>query len=101
MGFTTALIGLLFVIYRPSSTYPIGFAENETLHSWTCKWQSTTKGSTAPVNFSRDCHDTGAGLALLCLALGLEVLMGVSAAAGTYLQKDVSRQRGELFEMEK
>lgn len=100
-GFTTALIGLLFVIYRPGSTYPSGFTKNETLQSWTCKWQPASNHAIAPINFSRDCHDTRAGFALLCMVLGMEILMGMSAVAGSYLQRNMSRQRGELFYMEK
>lgn len=100
-GFITTLISLLFIIYRPGSTYPSGFTENETLHSWTCKWKSAPNSTTAPINFSRDCHATRAGFALLCVVLALEVLLGVSVAVGSYYQRDVARRREEQFQFEK
>ncbi|KAJ5676532.1 uncharacterized protein N7477_002165 [Penicillium maclennaniae] len=100
-GFITALIGLLFTIYLPSSTYPVGFTENETLHSWTCKWKNNTSSTTIPVHFTRDCHNSRAGFALLCVLLGLEIVMGVGAALGSYFQKDVSRRREQEFQLEK
>ncbi|KAJ5205012.1 uncharacterized protein N7498_005891 [Penicillium cinerascens] len=100
-GFITALIGLLFIIYLPSSTYPSGFSENETLHSWTCKWKTNTGNTPAPIHFTRDCQETRAGFALLCVLLGLEIAMGVGAALGSYFQRDVSRRREEEFQLEK
>ncbi|KAJ5126545.1 hypothetical protein N7448_007324 [Penicillium atrosanguineum] len=99
-GFITALIGLLFIIYLPSSAYPSGFTENETLYSWTCKWKNTSS-TTTPLHFSRDCHNTRAGFALLCFLLGLEIVMGVGAALGSYFQRDVSRRREQEFQLEK
>lgn len=102
-GFIAALVGVLFAIYRPRSTYPTGFTTNETLHSWTCKWKFST-GSTsssgdtwvaAPVYFARDCAVTEAGFALMCALLGLEIIMGFVAGAGLWLERGVSRQRVE------
>ncbi|PWY89972.1 hypothetical protein BO70DRAFT_377186 [Aspergillus heteromorphus CBS 117.55] len=46
-GFLAALIGLIFVIYRPGAHHPSGFATTETLHSWTCKWEEIRYGGTA------------------------------------------------------
>ncbi|KAJ5088507.1 hypothetical protein N7456_012123 [Penicillium angulare] len=97
-GFITALVGVLFIIYRPSSKYPTGFTKNETLSSWTCKWD---KSSTAPIHFARDCHATHAGFALLCLVLALEICMGIASAVGTWLQRDVGRRREEQAQLEK
>lgn len=89
------------MIYRPSSNYPSGFTENETLHSWTCKWKNGSSGETTSVNFSRDCKNTRAGFALLCVALGLEILMGIVAAVGSLSQRGVSRRREEQHQLEK
>ncbi|KAJ6111204.1 hypothetical protein N7486_003439 [Penicillium sp. IBT 16267x] len=100
-GFITALAGLLFIIYLPSSSYPTGFNENETLHSWTCKWRESSNNEATPIHFSRDCHATSAGFGLLCLTLGLEILMGMAAAVGTWFQKDVGRRREEQVQLEK
>ncbi|KAJ5167484.1 uncharacterized protein N7482_006265 [Penicillium canariense] len=100
-GFITALIGITFTIYRPSASYPSGFTENETLRSWTCKWTVSNETTSTPIDFSRDCHDTRAGFALLCVLLGLEILMGLAAAAGTWFQRDVSRLRDEQVQLEK
>lgn len=88
-------------MYLPSSTYPSGFSENETLHSWTCKWKTDTSSTTIPIHFTRDCHGTRAGFALLCVLLGLEIAMVVGAALGSYFQRDVSRRREEEFQLEK
>lgn len=38
---------------------------------------------------------------LLCVLLGMEVLMGLVAAVGTWFQRDVSRHRAEQFQLEK
>ncbi|KAJ5642427.1 hypothetical protein N7490_006427 [Penicillium lividum] len=100
-GFLTALVGLVFTIYLPSSAYPTGFTENETLHSWTCKWRESSGDDIAPIHFSRDCHTTSAGFGLLCLTLGLEIFMGMAAAVGTWFQKDVGRRRQEQVQLEK
>ncbi|GLI72086.1 hypothetical protein PoHVEF18_000254 [Penicillium ochrochloron] len=100
-GFITALIGIIFTIYRPSASYPSGFSDGETLHSWTCKWDSSSGSTSSPVHFSRDCHETRAGFAMLCVLLGLEILMGLAAAAGTWSQRDVSRRREQQVQLEK
>lgn len=100
-GFIAALVGIIFIIYRPSSNYPSGFSNNETLHSWTCKWKTGANGDTTPVHFSRDCTNTRAGFAMLCLSLGLEILMGIAAAVGSLSQRGVSRRREEQFQLEK
>ncbi|OOQ86918.1 hypothetical protein PEBR_19172 [Penicillium brasilianum] len=100
-GFLTSLIGIVFIIYRPSASYPSGFSEGETLHSWTCKWDSSSGTTSSPVHFARDCHETRAGFAMLCVLLGFEILMGLAAAAGTWSQRDVSRRRDEQVQLEK
>jgi len=53
------------------------------------------------MDFSRDCKGTRAGFALLCVALGLEIIMGVVAAVGSLAQRGVSRRRQEQFQLEK
>ncbi|KAJ5450747.1 uncharacterized protein N7458_007196 [Penicillium daleae] len=100
-GFITSLVGIIFVIYRPSASYPSGFSQGETLHSWTCKWKSSNGSTSTPIHFTRDCHETRAGFALLCVLLGLEILMGLAAAAGTLSQRDVSRRRDQQVQLEK
>ncbi|KAJ5779994.1 hypothetical protein N7457_005154 [Penicillium paradoxum] len=100
-GFVTALVGILFIIYLPSSEYPAGFSKNETLHSWTCRWQNGTSSTKSPRHFNRDCINTRAGFVLLCVLVGMEVLMGLVAAAGMWLQRDVSRRREAQFQLEK
>lgn len=99
-GFVTSLVGVLFIVYLPSSSYPAGFTKNETLHSWTCKWK-TSGEIPSPIHFSRDCHSTRAGFALLCTLLGLEIFMGLTAAAGAWFQRDVGRRREEKLQLEK
>ncbi|CAG7988662.1 unnamed protein product [Penicillium olsonii] len=100
-GFVTALVTVLFTIYRPSSNHPAGFNTNETLHSWTCKWKTGTDGTSIPRHFERDCMNTRAGFALMCVLIGMEMLMGIVAAAGTWFQRDVSRRREQQFQVEK
>ncbi|KAJ5114327.1 hypothetical protein NUU61_000086 [Penicillium alfredii] len=100
-GFITALVGVLFIIHRPSSSYPAGFTHNETLHSWTCKWKIAPDGAQAPIYFSRDCASTRAGFVLLCVLLALEVLLGLVAAVGAWLQRNVARHREDLVQLEK
>ncbi|CAG8154636.1 unnamed protein product [Penicillium olsonii] len=100
-GFVTALVTVLFAIYRPSSNHPAGFNTNETLHSWTCKWKTGTDGTSIPRHFERDCMNTRAGFALMCVLIGMEMLMGIVAAAGTWFQRDVSRRREQQFQVEK
>lgn len=97
----TALVGILFVIYLPSSDYPAGFSRNETLHSWTCKWQTGTSGTKAPRHFDRDCVNTRAGFVLLCVLVGMETLLGLVAAVGIWFQRDVARRRAEQSQLEK
>ncbi|KAL2001815.1 hypothetical protein VTN02DRAFT_1190 [Thermoascus thermophilus] len=101
-GFIAAVTGIAFAIYLPSSTYPSGFTENETLHSWTCRWKSMRglnildeDGTPlrAPDHFPRDCVETRAGFILLGLLIGLEVMMGAAAAAGWWVEIDVRRRR--------
>jgi hypothetical protein len=100
-GFITSLVGIIFMIYRPSASYPSGFSQGETLRSWTCKWKSSNGSTSTPIHFTRDCHETRAGFALLCVLLGLEILMGLAAAAGTLSQRDVSRRRDQQVQLEK
>ncbi|KAJ5998001.1 hypothetical protein N7499_005603 [Penicillium canescens] len=100
-GFVTALVGILFIKYLPSSNYPAGFSKNETLHSWTCKWKTGTSTTKTPTHFDRDCLNTRAAFVLLCMLVGMEVLMGVIAAVGTWFQRDVSRCREAQFQLEK
>ncbi|KAJ5312008.1 hypothetical protein PENANT_c022G04479 [Penicillium antarcticum] len=100
-GFVTALVGILFIKYLPSSNYPAGFSKNETLHSWTCKWKTGTSTTNTPTHFDRDCINTHAAFVLLCVLVGMEVLMGVVAALGTWFQRDVSRRRAAQFQLEK
>lgn len=89
------------MIYLPFSKYPAGFSTNETLESWTCKWRRGTSGTTIPHYFNRNCVNSRAGFALMCTLIGMEVLMGISAAAGTWLQRGVSRRREQEFEVKK
>ncbi|CAP79032.1 hypothetical protein E8E15_005369 [Penicillium rubens] len=97
-GFLTALVGILFIIYLPSSDYPAGFSKNETLHSWTCKWKTGTSGTKPPRHFERDCINTRAGFCLLCVLVGLEILMGLVAAVGIWFQRDVAGRRADQLE---
>jgi len=101
-GFLTSLVGTIFSIYLPSSSYPAGFTSVETIHSWTCKWQSlngvTVTGSvgqplTAPGGFARVCMETRAGFILLGLLIGLEAILGLSACLGWWLARHVGMQR--------
>lgn len=101
-GLVTAIVGVAFSVYLPSATYPSGFTSGETIHSWTCKWQSLQginataadgQPLTAPAGFSRDCVGTRAGFILLGLLIGLEILMGAATAAGWLLEQSVTRQR--------
>lgn len=104
-GFITSLVGVLFTIYLPSSTYPSGFNENETLHSWTCKWKSIRNPSSsdaqAPIHFERDCTETQAAFVLLGILIGLEIIMGFVAAAGLWLERSLIRHRRTgVFDLE-
>jgi hypothetical protein len=38
---------------------------------------------------------------MLCVLVGMEVLMGLAAAAGTWVQRDVSRRREAQVQLEK
>ncbi|KAL4880920.1 hypothetical protein BJY04DRAFT_190375 [Aspergillus karnatakaensis] len=113
-GFITSLVGLVFAIYLPGSSYPNTFTSVETLHSWTCKWKashdlplgfsdfSNETLSPAPANFARDCSATYAAFVLLGFLIGLQVLLGGAAAAGTWLELSVARQRGQdQYQLEK
>ncbi|PYH49398.1 uncharacterized protein BP01DRAFT_76374 [Aspergillus saccharolyticus JOP 1030-1] len=94
-GFITALVGFVFVIYRPGANAGGDeFHDTETLHSWTCKWKATSSSNTAPAHFARDCTVTHVSFVLLGLLLGLEVVMGLVATAGMWLERSVARQRG-------
>lgn len=57
--------------------------------------------ATIPAGFARDCRNTRAGFGLLCALLGLEILMGASAAIGFWFQRDVGRRREEQDQLEK
>jgi hypothetical protein len=101
-GLITAIVGVTFSIYLPSANPPVGFATSETIHSWTCKWQSmqgvnvtSADGQrlTAPSDFSRSCMETRAGFILLGLLIGLEVIMCFAATAGYWLEQSVWKQR--------
>ncbi|KAL4970284.1 uncharacterized protein BDV14DRAFT_194985 [Aspergillus stella-maris] len=106
-GFIASLVGLVFAIYLPNASYPTGFGSVETLHSWTCKWKashnlplgfsdaSSETVSPAPASFARDCAATHAGFILLGFLIGFEITMMLAAAAGTWLELSVSRQRGQ------
>ncbi|KAL4915506.1 hypothetical protein BDW62DRAFT_122972 [Aspergillus aurantiobrunneus] len=105
-GFIASLIALVFTIYLPGSSYPTNFASVETLHSWTCKWKAphdlplgfsdaSETVSPAPANFARDCAATHAAFILLGFLIGLEVVMGVAAGVGTWLELSVARRRGQ------
>ncbi|KAJ5625214.1 hypothetical protein N7510_001523 [Penicillium lagena] len=101
-GFITALTGVLFTLYPPSSTYPVGFSENETLHSWTCKWGSSHNDIATPIHFARDCAEMRTGFVLLGVLVGLEFIMGLVATVGSWMQRGVARQRAdEQHQLEK
>ncbi|KKK12245.1 hypothetical protein ARAM_004862 [Aspergillus rambellii] len=112
-GFITALIGVVFAIYLPGSLYPSGFSENETLHSWTCKWKVShsvpsvlssgdNEAAPPPSHFARDCAATHAGFALLGLLIGLEVLMIIASGLGTWLELSVAKKRMQgQYQLEK
>lgn len=96
------MVGVAFGIYLPSSKYPSGFTKNETLQSWTCKWKRPLDGSNidsddtyleAPAHFARDCAASRAGFALTCALIGLEVVMGIAAAAGYLFMKRMAKRR--------
>ncbi|OJJ63761.1 hypothetical protein ASPSYDRAFT_138532 [Aspergillus sydowii CBS 593.65] len=113
-GFIASLVGLVFAIYLPGSSYPADFDGVETLHSWTCKWKvshnlplgfsdaANETVSPAPANFARDCSATCAAFVLLGFLIGLEVIMGVAAGLGTWLELSVARQRAhDQYQLEK
>ncbi|KAL4909941.1 hypothetical protein BDW74DRAFT_144082 [Aspergillus multicolor] len=113
-GFVAALVSLVFAIYLPGSSYPANFSSVETLHSWTCKWKAahdlplgfsdpaSETVSPAPVHFARDCTATHAGFILLGILIGVEVIMGIAAGVGTWLELSVAKQRGqEQYQLEK
>ncbi|PLN86628.1 hypothetical protein BDW42DRAFT_189905 [Aspergillus taichungensis] len=96
-GFLAALMTIIFTIYQPNSPQPNGFTSSETLSSWTCKWK-TVRGNPSAIpaaaHFGRDCAASRAGLFLLGVLLGLEVVKGVVAAVGVWCGWRVARQRG-------
>ncbi|KAL3486815.1 hypothetical protein BJX62DRAFT_15276 [Aspergillus germanicus] len=105
-GFIAALVGLIFAIYLPGSSYPNDFDGVETLHSWTCKWKRShdlpvgfsnndETVSDVPSQFARDCSATYAAFILLGFLIGLEIIMGVAAGVGTWLELSVAKQRGQ------
>ncbi|KAL4934548.1 uncharacterized protein BDV17DRAFT_9674 [Aspergillus undulatus] len=105
-GFIASLVGLVFSIYLPGSSYPTGFGNVETLHSWTCKWKASHDlplgfssldeiVSPAPANFARDCAATHAGFILLGFLIALEIILMIAAGAGTWLELSVAKQRGQ------
>ncbi|KAL2871811.1 uncharacterized protein BJX67DRAFT_88353 [Aspergillus lucknowensis] len=105
-GFITALVGLIFAIHLPGSSYPDNFSDVETLDSWTCKWKvshdlpsgfssDNLTVSPAPAQFARDCSATYAAFILLGFLIGLEIIMGVAAGLGTWLELSVAKQRGQ------
>jgi hypothetical protein len=111
VGFITALVGVIFAMYLPWATYPSGFTQGETIHSWTCKWESLDRAATTgqdgqslypPAGFHHSCLETRAGFILLGLLVGLEILMGAAATAGWWLEHTVTKQRKtEGFELGK
>ncbi|KAL6237735.1 hypothetical protein BDW75DRAFT_248488 [Aspergillus navahoensis] len=113
-GFVATVVTLIFAIYLPGSSYTKNFSDVETLHSWTCKWKashdlplgfsnaSSETVSPAPVHFVRDCAVTQAAFVLLGILVGVEVIMGVAAGVGAWLELRVARRRGqEQYQLEK
>lgn len=47
----------------------------------------------APAHFARDCAASRAGFALTCALVGLEVVMGITAAAGYLFMKRMAKRR--------
>lgn len=106
-GFVLSLTGLILEIYKPSSSYPAGFTEGQSLKDWTCKWAFPGAGVVAqresgsgsgltfapPVHFERDCRLSKAGFGLLGALLGLEVLMAGVAVVGVWIAFVVRRER--------
>ncbi|RAL16934.1 uncharacterized protein BO97DRAFT_402522 [Aspergillus homomorphus CBS 101889] len=93
-GFITALVGFVFVIYRPGANARGGFNHTETIHSWACKWKSSSDADISPpAHFARDCTVTHVSFVLLGVSIGLEIVMGIVATAGFWLERTVSRQR--------
>lgn len=103
-GFIAALVGIVLAIHLPSSSALHGFARQETLHSWTCKWKSV-RGTpsinldntlaTPPSHFARDCATTRAAFIMMGLLVGLEIIMGIAVGAGIWFERNVSKQRGQ------
>lgn len=55
-----------------------------------------------PARFARDCAASRAGFVLLALLIGLEVVMGVAAAAGYWFEWTMTkRRRNEGLMLEK
>lgn len=114
-GLITATVCVAFAIHLPAFQYPTGFTTSETIHSWSCKWQSIgsinatslSGGSLgAPSGFSTICKESQAGFILLCTLIGLEVIMGIAAIVGHLLEWNVAKKRkmhnteAEQFAME-
>jgi hypothetical protein len=51
--------------------------------------------SPVPSQFARDCSATYAAFILLGFLIGLEIIMGVAAGVGTWLELSVAKQRGQ------
>ncbi|CRG89205.1 hypothetical protein PISL3812_06241 [Talaromyces islandicus] len=107
-GLITATISVAFAIHLPASTHPIGFTTSETIHSWSCKWQSIGSVNAtslnggplgAPSGFSTICKESRAGFILLSVLIGLEVIMGIAAIAGHMFDLSVAKKR-RMYNME-
>ncbi|KAF7592301.1 hypothetical protein BBP40_000432 [Aspergillus hancockii] len=101
-GFLAALVGFVFTIYLTGANPPAGFSNVETLHSWTCKWKAVHGPLTAkvddtatspPAHFARDCALTRASFILTGLVMGAEILMGVMAGVGVWVERTVAKRR--------
>lgn len=50
---------------------------------------------TPPSHFARDCATTRAAFIMMGLLVGLEIVMGIAVGAGIWLERNVSKQRGQ------
>jgi hypothetical protein len=107
-GLITATICVAFAIHLPASPHPTGFTTSETIHSWSCKWQSigsvnatSLNGGplSAPSGFSTICKESRASFILLSVLIGLEVIMGISAVAGHLFELSVVKKR-KMYNLE-
>jgi hypothetical protein len=107
-GLITATVCVAFAIHIPASPHPTGFTTSETIHSWSCKWQSigsvnatSMNGGSlgAPSGFSTICKESRAGFILLSVLIGLEVIMGIAAIAGHLFELSVAKKR-KMYNME-